>query len=94
MKTTILAAVAALSLGVRAAYSQGFAQEMPPTSHQTAFAEEQTPARTGNIWNWRDHQPTETQVERDEKAAGVAPTPSQESLEAAILDQINRQSLH
>jgi hypothetical protein len=94
MKTMILGALAALSLGVGAAYAQGFAQEMPTTSHQTAFAQAQTPTRIGNIWNWQDHQPTETQVQRDEKEAGIAPTPSQKSSEAATLDQINRQLLH
>jgi hypothetical protein len=94
MKTMILGAVAALSLGLGAAYAQGFAQEMPTTSHQTAFAQAQTPTRIGNIWNWQDHQPTETQVLRDEKEAGIAPTPSQESSEAATLGQINRQLLH
>ena len=50
MKTMIFGAVAALSLGVGAAYAQGFAQEMPTTSHQTAFAQAQTPTRIGNIW--------------------------------------------
>jgi hypothetical protein len=94
MRTMILAAVAALSLGVRAAYAEGFAQEVPATSYQSAFAQAQTPTRIGNIWNWRDHQPTETQVRQEEKAAGVAPTPSEESSEAATLDQINRQLLH
>jgi hypothetical protein len=94
MKTMILSAVAALSLDVRVAYAQGLAPEMPTASHQTAFAQAQTPTRIGNIWNWQDHQPTETQVQRDEKAAGIAPTPSQESSEAATLDQINRQLLH
>jgi hypothetical protein len=94
MKTMILGAVAALTLGIRAAYAQGFAQEMPSTSYQTTFAQSQTPTRIGNIWNWRDHQPTETQVQREEKEAGIAPTRAQESSEAATLDQINRQLLH
>lgn len=58
-----------------------------------AFAQAQTPTRVANIWDWRDHQPTETQVQREEKAAGIAPTPSEESSEAATLDQIYRQLL-
>ena len=53
-----------------------------------------TPTRIANIWGWQDHQPTETQVQREEKADGVFETPAQESLEAATLDQINRQLLH
>jgi hypothetical protein len=59
-----------------------------------AFAQAQTPTREGNIWAWRDHQPTEAQVLQKEKAAGVAPTPSQNASEADILKQIYRQMLH
>jgi hypothetical protein len=28
----------------------------------TGFTQAQPPTRVGNIWNWHDHQPTETQV--------------------------------
>jgi hypothetical protein len=35
MKTTILAALTVLCLGVGVANAQSFAHEMPPTSHQT-----------------------------------------------------------
>jgi hypothetical protein len=59
-----------------------------------AFAQAQTPRRVANIWDWRDHQPTKTQVQREEKAAGIAPTQSQVSSDAATLDQIYRQLLH
>jgi hypothetical protein len=60
----------------------------------TAFAQAQPPTRVDNIWDWHDHQPTETQVQRKEKAAGIAPTPSQEASDAATLRQIYRQLLH
>jgi hypothetical protein len=59
-----------------------------------AFAQAQAPTRIDNIWNWHDHQPTETQVQRQEKAAGIAPTPSQETSDAATLSQIYRQLLY
>jgi hypothetical protein len=59
-----------------------------------AFAQAQTPTRIDNIWGWQDHQPTETQVQREERVAGVALTPSQESSEAATLNEIYRQLLH
>jgi hypothetical protein len=39
-----------------------------------ASAIAQTPAREGKIWNWRDHQPTEAQVQSRERAEGLAPT--------------------
>jgi hypothetical protein len=60
----------------------------------SAFAQAKPPTRIGNIWGWQDHQPTETQVQREERAAGVALTPSQESSEAATLNEIYRQLLH
>jgi hypothetical protein len=59
-----------------------------------AAALAQVPSRVGNIWNWHDHQPTETQVREEEKAAGILPNPSQEASDAATLNQINRQLLH
>jgi hypothetical protein len=55
------------------------------------LAQTQTPTREGNIWNWRDHQPTETQVRQEEKAAGVALAPSPEASDEAALRQIYRQ---
>jgi hypothetical protein len=58
-----------------------------------AFAQAQPPTRIDNIWNWHDHQPTETQVQREEKAAGIAPTPSQEWSDAATLSRLYRQLL-
>jgi hypothetical protein len=59
----------------------------------TAFAQTETPTRVDNIWNGRDHQPTEAQVRQKERAAGIAPTPSRDAAEAATLNQINRQLL-
>lgn len=56
-----------------------------------AFAN--VPTREGNIWDWRDHQPTETQVEQSEKAAGIAPTPAERDSAAATVDELNRQLL-
>jgi hypothetical protein len=56
----------------------------------TGFAN-QVPTREGNIWNWTDHQPTMEQVQRQEKAAGVAPTPSQGATDAATVDRIYRE---
>ena len=59
-----------------------------------AFADPGTPAREANIWGWRDHQPTESQVRQNERAAGIAPTPSQGDADAAAVDQLYRQLLH
>jgi hypothetical protein len=54
----------------------------------------QTPTREGNIWDWRDHQPTEAQTEQSEQAAGIAATKSQRDSTAATVDQLYQQLLH
>jgi hypothetical protein len=56
-----------------------------------AFA--QVPTREGNVWNWRDHQPTEMQVEHNEKVAGIAQTPSERESASATVEQLYRQLL-
>jgi len=66
------------------------AQAQNPTVPQPQAA---VPAREGNIWGGRKHQPTEPQVQQDEQAAGVAPTPSQSHSAAAMEDRLNRQLL-
>jgi hypothetical protein len=32
------------------------------------------PGRNANIWNWRDHEPVPSQVQKEEQAAGIAPS--------------------
>jgi hypothetical protein len=58
------------------------------------FAQTGTPTREGNIWGWRDHQPTMAQTRRSEEAAGIAPTPSQGDASSATVDQLYRELLH
>ena len=59
-----------------------------------AVAQTGTPTREGNIWGWRDHQPTMAQTRRSEEAAGIAPTPSQGDASSATVDQLYRELLH
>ena len=59
-----------------------------------AIAQAQTPTREGNIWGWRDHQPTEAEIQQSERAAGVEPTPAQKDSNAATVDQLYQQLLH
>jgi hypothetical protein len=68
---------AVLTFAMLAAPATGFSDQVPP--------------REGNIWDWRDHQPTTAQVQKQEKAAGVAPTPSQSASDAATVDRLYRQ---
>jgi len=58
-----------------------------------AFAEAGVPAREANIWGWHDHQPTEAQVQQNERAAGIAPTPSEGDKDAATVDRLYEQLL-
>jgi hypothetical protein len=57
------------------------------------FAQAQTPTREGNIWDWRNHQPTEADVEQKEKAAGVAPSASERASTAATENHLDRKLL-
>jgi hypothetical protein len=59
-----------------------------------ALAQSSTPTREGNVWGWRDHQPTQARTLQDEKAAGIAPNQSQIDTNAATEDQLYRQLLH
>jgi hypothetical protein len=59
-----------------------------------AFDQSGVPTREGNVWGWRDHQPTEAEVSRMEAAAGIAPAPAQRDLNAAIVGQLYRQLMH
>jgi hypothetical protein len=58
------------------------------------FAQSEVPPREDNVWNWRDHQPTEGGVSRKEEAAGVAPTSSQSDSDSAAIDALYRQLMH
>ncbi len=60
----------------------------------TGFAQTRTPTREGNIWGWRDHQPTLAQTRQSEEAAGVAGTSSQNDASSATVDQLYRELLH
>jgi hypothetical protein len=59
-----------------------------------AFSHTGVPTREGNVWDWRDHQPTQAGVSRKEKAAGIAPAPSQQESSAATVDELYRQLMH
>jgi hypothetical protein len=59
-----------------------------------AFAQSGVPARDGNVWVWRDHQPTEADVSQRERAAGIAPARSQRNSDSAAVDQLYQQLLH
>jgi hypothetical protein len=62
------------------------AQRTPPSN--------EAPARIANIWGGFDHQPTESQVQRAEQAAGVAPDVKQQRRESQILRQLDQELLN
>jgi hypothetical protein len=109
MPTILPAAVLTLALlgAPTAPFAQSPAPAPPQASDQTQTPAQpqpaaagqpqpaaQTPAREGNTWDWRDHQPTEGQVQQNEQAAGIAPTQSQQDSAAATVDQLYRQLLN
>jgi hypothetical protein len=49
------------------------------------------PARIGNIWGGFDHQPTSSEVQDREKAAGISLSATKQEQEAAILNDIYKQ---
>lgn len=61
---------------------------LPPA---TTLAQTGAPTREGNTWDWRDHQPTKTEVSRMEKAAGIAPAPSQNASNTANVEALYQQ---
>ena len=57
-----------------------------------------TPTREGNIWDHKDHQPTEAEVRAAEKAAGITPIPvgTKQQVEEEVkqfLQQLDRQDM-
>lgn len=64
------------------------------TAPAAALAQTQAPTREGNIWGWRDHQPTEAQVRQDENAAGIAPRESNRESASTAVDQLYQELLH
>jgi hypothetical protein len=46
------------------------------------------PSRIGNIWGGFDHQPTSSEVQDREKAAGISVSAANQKQEAAILNDI------
>jgi hypothetical protein len=45
------------------------------------------PARNANIWNWRAHEPIPSEVQRKERAVGIAPTiPQQRATDRELED--------
>lgn len=58
-----------------------------------ARAPNETPVRIGNIWGGFDHQPTGPQVQSAERAGGIGPSAQEQSREAQIVQQLNRELL-
>lgn len=61
------------------------------TAPAPTFAQSGVPSREGNIWDWRDHQPTEAAVSRREKAAGIAATPSEKAAGTNSVENLYQQ---
>jgi hypothetical protein len=76
----------AVALALLAARAPAYAQSEVPLGNG--------PVRNGNVWDWRDHQPTEAGVSQKEKAAGIAPAPARVRSNSATVDELYQQLLH
>ena len=52
------------------------------------------PARNANIWDWQDHEPVPSDVQKKEQAAGVAPSPQRQQADDRELEGICRNLLN
>ncbi len=59
-----------------------------------SFAQAPVPLREGNIWNGFDHEPQPAQVERQERAAGIAAPAAQQRANAHEVDRLYQYLLH
>ncbi len=62
--------------------------------HAAVRAHAQMPTHEGNTWDWRNHQPTAAEVQQEEKAAGLALTPSRRKSAADTLERLNQELLN
>ncbi len=53
----------------------------------------QIPAREGNTWGWRHHQPTRAGLQRREHTSGIAPSPSQRKALDQQVERLDRRLL-
>ena len=58
-----------------------------------AAAQDGVPTRVGNIWDWRDHEPVPSVVNREERLAGIDPSPAQERKATDEVETLYRQLL-
>jgi hypothetical protein len=88
----ITLAVATLGLDARPSHSlthvsvATFASQIAKSANNGS-----PPARIGNIWGGFNHQPTASEVQDREKAAGISLSTAQQERESAILDDIYKQ---
>jgi hypothetical protein len=52
------------------------------------------PARNANIWDWQDHEPLPSEVQKKEQAAGIAPSPQQQQADDRELESLCRNLLN
>jgi hypothetical protein len=63
-------------------------------AQSAVLAQSSTRAREANVWDWRDHQPTQAEVSRKEREAGIAPAPSQKDSNSDAVDELYQQLMH
>jgi hypothetical protein len=51
-------------------------------------------ARNANIWDWRNHEPVPSEVQKKERAARILPTPQQQQAKDREVESIYRSLLN
>ena len=64
------------------------------TSYGATCGHAQTLPREDNIWGGYDHQPTESEVTRQEKSAGIAASRQEQQLANDEVERIYRRLIH
>jgi hypothetical protein len=57
----------------------------------TSYTIARSAPNDGNVWDWRDHQPTRAQTVQKEKAAGVEPTKAERKSKAITENRLDQQ---
>ena len=47
-------------------------------------------ARNANVWDWNDHEPMRSEVQKKEQAAGIAPSPQEQQADDREVESLYR----
>jgi hypothetical protein len=88
----LLTMVAAFGLDIETSRADGGQEPVPNTAFTglPGVISKSPPTRIGNIYGGFDHQPTQSEVLRRERAAGISSSAAQRNRDDAVLQEIYR----